>query len=184
MLPHDVLAGAEADEMPQAIVGLRTVSGRAFSPRSPKVPRDCCRMYRVSTPMTCGSSATCLFSRCLSAWHLLASQLRGTSRRRRPLPRRAAARTRPPLRADGVGPAPGERHDVPRCKDGPYEERSAGIALRAHGRRQRVRSSRRNDLPCSHPATRRPFSCQWHMCRPCASADENMSLVMGTYNRL
>src|SRR6266545_2419958 len=35
MLPHDVLAGQEADDMPQAAVGLRTVSGHPVSHRSP-----------------------------------------------------------------------------------------------------------------------------------------------------
>src|SRR6266508_725214 len=39
MLPHDVLAGTEADDMPQAVVGLRTVSGRTVSHWSPTVPR-------------------------------------------------------------------------------------------------------------------------------------------------
>src|SRR6266542_1009361 len=35
MLPHDVLAGQEADDMPQAAVGPRTVSGYPVSHRSP-----------------------------------------------------------------------------------------------------------------------------------------------------
>src|SRR2546421_11389640 len=36
MLLHDVFATQEADDLTQAVVGLRTVSGRAFSHRSPR----------------------------------------------------------------------------------------------------------------------------------------------------
>src|SRR5881392_3573078 len=38
MLPHDVLAGTEADDMPRAVVGLCTVSGHPVSHWSPMVP--------------------------------------------------------------------------------------------------------------------------------------------------